>query len=107
MNDRYAEVVPGLDPDEGERVDAELAVGDDVLVKAFALGPGGEIPPHEHPESTNVLHVTEGTVAVVVGDEETRVEAPGTVVAARGATHGARNTGDGRAVLTATFAPPP
>lgn len=105
--DRYAAVVPDLDPEAGERLDDELAVSEDTLVKAFALGPGGEIPPHEHAGSTNVLHVLEGTVTVVVDEAETRVSAPGTVVVERGAVHGARNEGDGRAVLTATFAPPP
>jgi quercetin dioxygenase-like cupin family protein len=104
--DRYAAVAE-MDPEEGERLDAELAVTDDTLVKAFALGPGGEIPPHDHPGSTNVLHVTEGEVTVVVDDDEVRVTAPGTVVVERGAVHGARNEGEGRAVLTATFAPAP
>ena len=105
--DRYAAAVAGMDPEEGERLDAELAVTDDTLVKAFALGPGGEIPPHDHPGSTNVLHVTEGEVTVVVDDDEVRVTAPGTVVVERGAVHGARNEGEDRAVLTATFAPAP
>lgn len=105
--DRYAAAVSGLDPDDGERLDAELAVTEETLVKLFALGPGGAIPPHDHPGSTNVLHVTEGTVTVVVDGEETRVDAPGTVVVDPGAEHGARNEGEGRAVLTATFAPPP
>ncbi len=105
--DRYAAVVEGMDPAEGERLDAELAVTDDALVKAFALGPGGEIPPHEHPGSTNVLQVTEGEVVVTVDGEERRASAPATVVAERGAVHGAENVGDGRAVLTATFAPAP
>ena len=104
---RYAAVVDGMDPGAGERLDAELAVTDDTLVKAFALGPGGTIPPHEHPDSTNVLHVCEGDVVVTLDDEEAHVSAPGTVVAERGAVHGAENVGDGRAVLTATFAPPP
>jgi quercetin dioxygenase-like cupin family protein len=104
--DRYAAVAE-MDPEEGERLDAELAVTGDTLVKAFALGPGGEIPPHDHPGSTNVLHVTEGEVTVVVDDDEVRVTAPGTVVVERGAVHGARNEGEGRAVLTATFAPAP
>ena len=105
--DRYAAAVEGMDPAEGERLDAELAVTDDALVKVFALGPGGEIPPHEHPGSTNVLHVAEGEVVVTVDGEKGRVSAPATVVAERGAVHGAENAGDGRAVLTATFAPAP
>jgi quercetin dioxygenase-like cupin family protein len=105
--DRYAAVVDGMDPAEGERLDDELAVTDEALVKLFALGPGGEIPPHDHPGSTNVLHVCEGEVVVVVDGDEARVSAPGTVVVEPGAVHGARNEGDGRAVLTATFAPAP
>jgi quercetin dioxygenase-like cupin family protein len=105
--DSYAAVVAEMVPDEGERLDAELAVTDDTLVKAFALGPGGEIPPHEHPDSTNVLHVAEGNVTVAVDGDKTRVVAPGTVIVDRGAVHGARNEGANRAVLTATFAPAP
>jgi quercetin dioxygenase-like cupin family protein len=105
--DSYAAAVEGLDPAPGERLDAEAYVGADTLVKAFALGPGAAIPEHDHPESTNVLHVTAGEVTVVVDGEATRVTAPGAVVAERGAVHGVENEGDGRAVVTATFAPPP
>jgi hypothetical protein len=47
--DRY----PDLDPDAGELLTAELVVTDDVLVKAFALGPGAEVEPHEHADQTN------------------------------------------------------
>ena len=105
--DRY----PDLDPDDGEVTDAELAVTDDVLVKAFALGPGAEIDPHEHADSTNVFHVTEGTVTVVQGDDddqtEERLDAPAVVVNERGVVHGARNDGDRTAVLTASLCPMP
>jgi quercetin dioxygenase-like cupin family protein len=101
--DRY----PDLDPDEGEVVDAELAVTDDVLVKAFALGPGGELSPHDHADATNVFHVLEGTVTVIQGDDEERVEAPGVVLHERGVVHGARNETDETAVLTASLCPLP
>ena len=101
--DRYR----SLDPDDGEVIDAELVVSDDVLVKAFALGPGAELSPHEHADSTNVFHVTEGTVTVIQGEEEVAVTAPGVVHHARGVVHGARNDTDGVAVLTASLAPMP
>ncbi|UPV75073.1 cupin domain-containing protein [Halorussus limi] len=101
--DRYSD----LDPDEGQVVDAELAVTDDVLVKAFALGPGAELSPHDHPDATNVFHVLEGTVTVVQGDDEEAVEAPGVVLHERGTVHGARNETDERAVLTASLCPLP
>jgi len=101
--DRY----PDLDPDDGQVVDAEIAVTDDVLVKAFALGPGAELSPHEHADATNVFHVLEGTVTVIQGDDEETVQSPGVVLHERGEVHGARNETDERAVLTASLCPLP
>ena len=101
--DRY----PHLDPADGEILDAELAVTDDVLVKAFALGPGAELSAHDHPDATNVFHVLEGTVVVVRDGSEEEISAPGVVLHERGATHGARNESDERAVLTASLGPLP
>lgn len=101
--DRY----PDLDPADGEVLDAEVVVADDVLVKAFALGPGAELTPHEHGSSSNVFHVLEGEVVVIQDDETEPVAAPGVVFHDRGAIHGARNETDEPAVLTATLAPFP
>nr|WP_157502296.1 cupin domain-containing protein [Halobacterium sp. CBA1126] len=77
----------------------------DELVKAFALGPGAEVEPHEHGDQTNAFHVLEGELVVVQGDSEETVDAPGVVVHERGVAHGARNESDGVAVFTATMAP--
>ncbi|QCJ46091.1 MULTISPECIES: cupin domain-containing protein [Haloprofundus] len=96
-----------LDPADGELETAELVVTDDVLVKAFALGPGAELSPHEHADSTNVFHVLRGTVTVVQGDDEEAVDAPGVVLHERGVVHGARNDTDETAVLTASLCPLP
>ena len=96
-----------LDPDPGEVIDTELIVSDDVLVKAFALGPGGEIDPHEHNDVTNVFHVMEGTVTVVQADQAEVISAPGVVHNEPGVVHGARNESDERAVLTASLCPMP
>ena len=101
--DRY----PDLQPDRAEVLTEELAVTEDTLVKAFALGPEAELSPHEHDDSTNVFHVLAGEVTVIQDDEEEQVEAPGVVVHERGATHGARNDGEEVAVFTATFCPRP
>jgi quercetin dioxygenase-like cupin family protein len=106
MLDRYPEA-DALDPEEGETLTAELVVTDDVLVKAFALGPGARIEPHEHGDSTNVFHVIEGTVTVVRDDEEERVTAPGVVLNERGVAHGAHNDSEERAVMTASLCPLP
>jgi len=101
--DRY----PDRSPGEGEVVTEELAVTDDVLVKAFALGPGAELDPHDHPDATNVFHVLEGTVTVVQGGETAEISAPGVVLHERGVEHGARNDTDEVAVFTASLCPLP
>jgi len=97
----------GLDPGAGEVLDTELVVSDDVLVKAFALGPGGELDPHDHPDSTNVFHVVEGTVTVLRDGKEEAIAAPGVVHHDRGVPHGARNDTDEVAVFTASLCPMP
>lgn len=99
--------LPDLDPATGEVVDAEVAITDDVLVKAFALGPGAELSPHDHPDSTNVFHVVRGTVTVIQGDTVEAVAAPGVVLHERGVEHGARNETDAVAVFTASLCPMP
>jgi quercetin dioxygenase-like cupin family protein len=99
--------LPELDPADGEVLDAEVVVTDDVLVKAFALAPGAELSPHEHADATNVFHVVEGEVTVVQGDSEEIISAPGVVLHERGVSHGARNEGEEVAVLTASLCPLP
>ena len=101
------DLYPTLDPDENEVVDTELVVTDDVLVKAFGLGPGATLSTHDHPDSTNVFHVLEGTVTVVRDGEEETVSAPGVVEHPRGVPHGARNETDETVVLTASLCPMP
>lgn len=98
---------PDLDPDDGEVLTEELVVTDDVLVKAFALGSGAELSPHEHGDSTNVFHVLSGEVTVIQDDEEETVSAPGVVLHERGVVHGARNDSDDVAMLTASLCPLP
>ena len=95
------------DPDEDEVLDVELVVSKDVLVKAFALGPGAALEAHDHPDATNVFHVLEGTVTVRQGDRETEISAPGVVHHEPGVVHGARNETDERAVFTASLCPMP
>lgn len=105
--DRLAAVEPTLDPDPGEVATAELVVTDDVLVKAFALGPGATLEPHEHADSTNVFHVLRGAVTVVRDGEEAVVDAPGVVRNDRGVVHGARNETEETVLFTASLCPLP
>lgn len=99
--------LPELDPDRGEVLEGELFAGEDVLVKVIALGPGAELPTHDHADATNVFHVLEGAVAVTQDGTTEAVEAPGVVVNERGTAHGATNETDERAVLTASLCPLP
>lgn len=99
--------LPALDPTEGEVETAELVVHDDVLVKLFALGPGAGFDPHVHPDCTNVFHLLEGTVVIARDGTEETLRAPAVVHNAPGVEHGARNGGDGRALLTASLCPMP
>lgn len=101
--DRYEPPRPAPDEIESD----ELAVTDDTLVKVFALGPGAELSPHEHSDSTNVFHVLEGTVTVIQDDTEETIDAPGVVLHERGVSHGARNDTDEVAVLSASLCPMP
>ena len=105
--DTYAAAVDDLDPEPGEVETAELVVTDDVLVKAFVLGPNAAVDPHEHADATNVFHVLEGEPTVVRDDTEETLSAPAVVLNERGAVHGARNDADERAVLTASLCPLP
>lgn len=99
--------LPDVDPADGTVETAELVVEDDVLVKLFALGPGGAFDPHVHDDCENVFHLLEGEITVTQGDTTETVEAPAVVHNPRGVEHGAENTGDGCALLTASLCPLP
>jgi len=99
--------LPDIEPEAGELRTEELVVDDDVLVKAFFLGPGAELDSHDHPDSVNVFHVLRGTLTVIQNGEEEAIEAPGVVHHERGVEHGARNDTDDVAVFTASLCPLP
>ena len=99
--------LPDMNPAPGEVETAELVVHDDVLVKLFALGPGGAFDPHVHDDATNVFHVLEGELVVTRDGTEETVSAPAVVHNARGVEHGARNESDERVLLTASLCPLP
>ncbi|CAI50491.1 cupin 2 barrel domain protein [Natronomonas pharaonis DSM 2160] len=99
--------LPELSPADGEVETAELVVEDDVLVKLFALGPGGAFDPHVHDDCENVFHLLDGEVIVTQDDTEEHIEAPAVVHNPRGIEHGARNDGDEPALLTASLCPLP
>jgi quercetin dioxygenase-like cupin family protein len=97
--------LPDLSPEPGVVETADVFFSPDMLVKAFALGPGAAVEPHEHPDQTNAFHVLRGAIRVTRGDDTATVEAPGVVVHDPGVPHGAANESDAVAVFTATMAP--
>ena len=99
--------LPDIEPADGAVETAELVVSEDVLVKLFALGPGGAFDPHVHDDCENVFHLLEGAVTVTQGEETETVEAPAVVHNPRGVEHGATNDSEGRALLTASLCPLP
>lgn len=99
--------LPDIDPADGAVETAELVVEDDVLVKLFALGPGGAFEPHVHDDCENVFHLLEGTVTVTQDGAAETITAPAVVHNPRGVEHGARNGGNERALLTASLCPLP
>jgi quercetin dioxygenase-like cupin family protein len=99
--------LPDLTPDTGSVETAELVVEDDVLVKLFALGPGGAFDPHVHDDCENVFHLLEGEVVVTQDGTVETVAAPAVVHNPRGVEHGAKNETADRALLTASLCPLP
>lgn len=97
--------LPDRSPEAGVVETDEVYVSSDMLVKAFTLGPGAVVEPHEHPDQTNAFHVLRGTLQVTQGDATAEIVAPGVVVHEPGVPHGARNDTDEVAVFTATMAP--
>jgi quercetin dioxygenase-like cupin family protein len=105
--DALAAFIARADPPAGEVTADELYVDAHTLVKGFALAADGQVRPHTHETSTNVFHVVRGTVTVTQGEAATTLSAPAVVVTPPGVPHGLANEGTERAVVTATFAPPP
>lgn len=99
--------LPELNPDDDAVETAELVVDDDVLVKLFALGPGGSFDPHVHNDCTNIFHVLDGQVVVTQDDFSETLAAPAVVHNPRGVEHGAENDSDDPVLLTASLCPLP
>src|SRR5215210_542898 len=69
---------------------------------AVYLEPGGTIRPHTH-LIEEAMTLVEGRLKILVGTETTEVEAGTSWLAPANAVHGARNVGDGQAVLIIAY----
>ena len=98
-------------PGEGERFERENRVVTiridlpDLSVNEIEFDNTFEVPPHTHDDQVDGFYVLEGEVEFTSG-EEIVVAGPGTlIVAPRGARHGFRGIGSGRARLLNFHAP--
>jgi quercetin dioxygenase-like cupin family protein len=98
-------------PGEGERFERENRAVTiridlpDLSVHEIEFDNTFEVPPHTHDDQVDGFYVLEGEVEFTAG-EEIVVAGPGTlVVAPRGARHGFRGTGSGRARVLNFHAP--
>jgi len=66
------------------------------------LEPGGTIRPHTH-LIEEAMTLVEGRLKILVGDQTDEIEAGTSWLAPANTTHGARNIGDGQAVLIIAY----
>lgn len=79
----------------------------DVLVFVLTLGPGHSVPPHKHPGSTLVMHVSAGSGLITADGQEHRVE-PGDLLLLTGDEElGMQNPGQEPLVLLVSLCPNP
>jgi quercetin dioxygenase-like cupin family protein len=91
----------------GPGVVRKLTIGKDTGAGAITAGvvylePGGTIRPHTH-LIEEAMTLVEGRLKILVGDETTEVDAGTSWLAPGNTIHGARNVGDGQAVLLIAY----
>jgi len=78
-----------------------------VLVFVLTFSPGQALPPHRHPGSAVVLHVSSGTGVFVVDGNESPVAAGDVLLVAGEEELAVRNTGEAPLVLLVSLSPNP
>ncbi len=73
-----------------------------ITTAVLHLEPGGTIRPHTH-LIEEAMTLVEGRLKILVGTETTEVDAGTSWLAPANAVHGARNVGDGQAVLIIAY----
>jgi quercetin dioxygenase-like cupin family protein len=91
----------------GPGVTRKLTIGKHTGAGAITAGvvylePGGTIRPHTHLVE-EAMTLVEGRMKIIVGSETTEIEAGTSWLAPANTVHGARNIGDGRAVLIIAY----
>ncbi|HWI52951.1 MAG TPA: cupin domain-containing protein [Symbiobacteriaceae bacterium] len=79
----------------------------DVLVFVLTFSPGQALPPHRHPGSAVVLHVSAGTGLAVVDGRESPLAAGDVLLVPGNEELTVRNTGEAALVLLVSLSPNP
>jgi quercetin dioxygenase-like cupin family protein len=69
--------------------------GTEVLLVEDWVGPGGDVPPHVHPEQEERFLILTGEIEFIVGRERRRLGPGQTIVVPPGKRHAFRNVGAG------------
>lgn len=102
----------GFIDDIGKRTDANrdfrrvIYTGPHLQLVLMSLAPGEEIGEEVHEDTDQFFRVEEGTGAVVIDGQETRIQADVAIVVPAGARHNVRNTGPKPLRLYTLYAPP-
>lgn len=67
------------------------------------IEPGHQNPPHYHPNCDEVLHVMQGRIRHLAGDEVIEMGPGDTISIPTGMLHNATNVGDDEVILLVTF----
>lgn len=89
-----------------EMVTPDNVGSENFLITLVEIDPGGETPPHSHPDVESMYFVIEGMGEVTTGAETARVGPDTAVHFPSGSTHGIRNVGKGRLKFLSCHAPP-
>jgi len=80
-----------------------LGNSDKITLGECRINTGCQNPLHRHPNCDEVLHVLEGKIEHIIGDESFEMNVGDTITIPQGILHNARNIGDKQAVMTIVF----
>jgi len=89
-----------------EMITPDNVRSENFLITLVEVEPGGETPPHRHPDVESMYFVIEGTGEVTAGKAKARVGPNTAVHFPTGSTHGIRNVGRRRLRFLSCHAPP-
>ena len=105
MNLRSLRELPRFSADKMQKV--SVFSTERLFYDLYCLEPGQAQKVHSHAGSDKVYLVLEGRAVITLGGEEHDLGPEHAVLCPAGVPHGARNPGEGRAILLVVTTPPP